>query len=218
MADPVLDLWSFSVGGKTQGTISLPCDGGLTQITISVTMRARLDGGAVVVIPVWLGELGIFDSDDLIKDAYTLINNTKNRRWVYQTKNYTLHCSKGCKLTPGGPATAKYTVDDDEMTITCGYFNRFGTGFPFIGWWYSSKEVTVKCSNSAKGITYAMLDDSKLDDLLVAKKLDDLALAVAKGGESSEIIVNENGVLISTVAVENDDGSHDCGCSGKEKA
>ena len=57
MADPVYDLDGFSVGGRTQGTITLPCDG-TTQINIAVQMRARLDPGKAAVIPVWIGESG----------------------------------------------------------------------------------------------------------------------------------------------------------------
>lgn len=141
----IIKLVTFKVNGEEDGRVSPECSRTadkvrdvLVELTIDVTRQSG-DPNPLLV-PVWIGEYGVFWSDDLIDDkvaATAAVGVSQRIRLLYL-----LSCSKSCKLTPSVliPGSApEMTTGKSSMTLRAGY--------RWIGmWWYGQGRIEVSCT------------------------------------------------------------------------
>jgi hypothetical protein len=139
-----ITIADFTVGGRHDGEIDLPCDG-VTAIDVVCTLRCLLFTWehSPVSFDLWVGQEGVIDKD-LVRDQVVFAGPLK--QWITVTHTYTLVCSAGCQLAPGvktGGLRPKLTPGGSEMDIRCAYWEP---GWPpGFGWQYGRAHVKVKC-------------------------------------------------------------------------
>lgn len=178
---PVADITGFSVGGKINGVITIPCNG-TDSVDVVLSMRIRLRRGEnAALIPIWIGERRVFGWTTLIEDIF--IASPQPGVWTNMTRTYNVVCVKGCKLKASGPGGGRYFQDGRELELTAARYNP-DYFLPGSKWWYVNNSVTVRCAGRTKSVAY----EPMVDGYGSGNQADDELLAMANNYREGDVL------------------------------